>query len=61
MTLLPEIAIRQGLAEGLAVIPLRDPDGSVPSRDLGLAWRRSSRRAEEAQALLPVLEQAVET
>ncbi|MEM0928087.1 MAG: hydrogen peroxide-inducible genes activator [Pseudomonadota bacterium] len=59
VTLLPRIAINAGLAEGLAVVPLRDPDGSVPARDLGLAWRRSSRRADEAKTLLPVLSEAV--
>lgn len=56
VTLLPKLAVDQGLAEGLRVIPLVDDDGTAPSRDLGLVWRRSARRAEEAQALLPVLE-----
>lgn len=59
VTLLPRIAIDQGLAEGLVAIPLVDPDGSMPSRELGLAWRRSARRAEEADALLPALAKAV--
>lgn len=59
VTLLPRLSIDAGLAEGLAVVPLRDPDGSVPARDLGLAWRRSSRRADEAKTLLPVLSEAL--
>ncbi|GGY51623.1 hydrogen peroxide-inducible genes activator [Parvularcula lutaonensis] len=59
ITLLPKLALDQGLAEGLAIVPIRDPDGSVPSRDLGLAWRRSERRAAEAEALAPVLSEAV--
>lgn len=59
VTLLPRLAIAGGLAEGLAVVPLRDPDGSVPARDLGLAWRRSSRRTDEAAALMPVLAEAL--
>ena len=60
VTLLPKLAIDQGLAEGLAIIELKDPDGSVPVRELGLAWRRSSRRAEEAAALIPVLEKVID-
>ncbi|MEM9840139.1 MAG: hydrogen peroxide-inducible genes activator [Pseudomonadota bacterium] len=59
LTLLPKLAVDQGLAEGLKIIPLVDDDGSAPSRDLGLVWRRSTRRAEEAQALLPVLEESL--
>ncbi|MCQ8184070.1 hydrogen peroxide-inducible genes activator [Parvularcula maris] len=59
ITLLPKMAIDQGLAEGLAVRPLEDPDGGTPKRDIGLAWRGSSRRAEEAEALAPVLKEAL--
>jgi LysR family hydrogen peroxide-inducible transcriptional activator len=55
VTLLPKLALDAGLGRGLAVIPLEDPDGTPPARDLGLAWRRSQRRTEEAEALLPVL------
>ena len=56
VTLLPGLAVRQGMADGLVTVPLVDPDGSPPSRDLGLVWRRGARRAEEARALLPVLQ-----
>lgn len=59
VTLLPRLAIRQGMAEGLVEIPVIDPDGHAPSRDLGLVWRRSARRAQEAEALLPVLEESL--
>ncbi|NNU17291.1 hydrogen peroxide-inducible genes activator [Parvularcula sp. ZS-1/3] len=59
VTLLPKLAVGQGLADGLSVIPLKDPDGTSPSRSLGLAWRRSLRRREEAEALAPVLAAAV--
>lgn len=59
ITLLPKLALDQGLAEGLAIVPIEDPDGSVPSRDLGLTWRRSERRAAEAAALAPILEAAL--
>lgn len=54
VTLLPRISVDRGLADGLVTVPLIDPDGSTPSRDLGLVWRRSVRRREEAEALLAV-------
>jgi LysR family hydrogen peroxide-inducible transcriptional activator len=60
VTLLPKLALDQGFGEGLAAIPLRDQDGTVPSRDLGLAWRRSERRREEAEALSPILKAALD-
>ena len=59
VTLLPKLAVDAGLAPDLAIVPLVDPDGTSPSRDLGLAWRRSSRRLEEAQALAPVLSEVL--
>lgn len=59
VTLLPKLAIDAGLASDLSIVPLIDPDGSAPTRDLGLAWRRSSRRADEAAALAPVLKEAL--
>ncbi|NRA29157.1 MAG: hydrogen peroxide-inducible genes activator [Parvularculaceae bacterium] len=59
VTLLPKLAVTHGLADDLTVIPVVDPGESAPSRDLGLVWRRSSRRAEEAKALLPLLEEAI--
>jgi len=59
VTLLPKLAINHGLADDLVVIPVEDPDGSPPTRDLGLVWRRSSRRTDEAKALLPLLEESI--
>ncbi len=43
-TLLPRIAVDAGITAGtdLAIVPV---DGARASRDLGLAWRRRSRRA----------------
>ncbi len=60
VTLLPKLAIDAGLADDLSIVPLVDPDGSAPMRDLGLAWRRSSRRSDEAEALAPVLAGALD-
>lgn len=59
VTLLPKLAITHGLAADLTVIPVVDPGESAPSRDLGLVWRRSSRRSDEAKALRPLLEEAI--
>ena len=51
-TLLPKLAVDQGLAAGagLAAVPVRDGAAS-PARELGLAWRRGSGREAEARAL----------
>ncbi|WOI52924.1 hydrogen peroxide-inducible genes activator [Parvularcula sp. LCG005] len=56
-TLLPKMAVDQGLAEavGLVTIPVRNAAGGEPSRDLGLAWRRGSGREAEARALAELL------
>ena len=56
-TLLPKIAIDQGLAEGvgLVTIPVADPSGQIPMRDLGLAWRHGSDREAEAKALAEMM------
>lgn len=55
-TLLPKLAVDQGLASGagLIAVPIED-EGSRPSRDLGLAWRRGSGREAEAVALASLL------
>ncbi len=52
-TLLPEMAVRDGLAKaaGLVAIPFRDPK---PSRKIGVAWRRGSGRRDEAEAVAKV-------
>jgi LysR family hydrogen peroxide-inducible transcriptional activator len=52
-TLLPQLAVDQGLAAaaGLVTRPVVDRDGNRPSRDLGLAWRFGSGREDEARAL----------
>lgn len=53
-TLLPDMAVRQGLAvsAGLKAVPFRDPK---PSRKIGIAWRQGSGRAEEAAAIADVI------
>lgn len=49
-TLLPEMAVRNGLAEAasLVAIPFAKP---TPSRKIGVAWRKGSGRGEEARAI----------
>jgi len=54
LTLLPQLAVdveTRGRT-GLAVRPFRSP---APFRTIGLAWRRTSARAEEFRALAPFL------
>lgn len=53
-TLLPEMAVREGLAKhaGLAAVPFADP---APNRRIGIAWRQGSGRGEEAAAIAQVL------
>lgn len=53
-TLLPEMAVKAGLAKsaGLAAIPFAPPR---PSRRIGLAWRKGSGRREEAELLARAL------
>jgi len=50
VTLLPELAVEREAAAvpGLAVVPFA---GDAPSRTVGLAWRKSSPRADEFHAL----------
>ena len=52
-TLLPQLAVDQGLAAaaGIVTIPVVDEAGNRPSRDLGLAWRHGSGREAEAREL----------
>lgn len=49
-TLLPEMAVRGGLAKsaGLVAIPFAKP---IPSRKIGIAWRKGSGRRDEALAI----------
>ncbi len=56
-TLLPQLAVTAGLADvtGLVTIPVIDPGGHAPSRDLGLAWRRGSDREAEAVDLAKLM------
>lgn len=53
-TLLPDMAVKDGLAEksGLVAIPFDDPK---PSRRIGVAWRKGSGRREEAQAIAEII------
>lgn len=57
-TLLPEMAVKAGLAEnaGLAATPFVAP---APSRRIGLVWRRGSGRREEAEAIAGILKKAL--
>ncbi|WP_425410882.1 hydrogen peroxide-inducible genes activator [Hyphococcus sp.] len=57
-TLLPDMAVKAGLATraGLKVIPFAKP---VPSRKIGVAWRRGSGRREEAISLAETIKSAV--
>ena len=55
-TLLPRLAVEQGLAAGAGLVALPVGQGeSAPARDLGLAWRRGSGREAEAKALAALL------
>lgn len=53
-TLLPEMAVRSGLADaaGLIAIPFARP---APARRIGVAWRKGSGRRDEAQAIAATL------
>ncbi|MEO1252141.1 MAG: hydrogen peroxide-inducible genes activator [Pseudomonadota bacterium] len=53
-TLLPDMAIKNGLAKaaGLVAIPFKAP---APSRRIGVAWRKGSGRGDEAEAIADVI------
>ena len=55
-TLLPQMAIKDGLAKnsGLIAIPFDKP---VPRRKIGIAWRRGSGRGDEAHAIAKIMKQ----
>ena len=57
VTLVPELAVRAGLAKGTGV-ELRKLDGGSGWRSLALAWREGSPRAPEYRALAPVITEA---
>ncbi|MEO1150614.1 MAG: hydrogen peroxide-inducible genes activator [Pseudomonadota bacterium] len=59
-TLLPDMAVRQGMAQGsgLVVKKLAQP---MPGRDVGIAWRKGSGRAEEVKALAEAVKSALAT
>jgi LysR family hydrogen peroxide-inducible transcriptional activator len=57
VTLIPQLAIKSGLAEGTGV-EIRRLDGAGGWRTLSLAWRPGSPRAAEYRALAPVITQA---
>ncbi|MCC2113440.1 MAG: hydrogen peroxide-inducible genes activator [Hyphomicrobiales bacterium] len=56
ITLLPELAVAAGVAEdtGISLVELTD----APSRQIGLAWRRTSARAAEFELLAELLKPA---
>ena len=54
VTLLPAMAVAAGVAAG-AGVELRPLAGGSAWRTIGLAWRRSSARAEEYRALAPLI------
>lgn len=58
-TLLPEMAVKAGLAKsaGLACVKFAAP---APARRIGLAWRKGSGRGEEAEAIARVLARVLE-
>ncbi|MGE0408369.1 MAG: hydrogen peroxide-inducible genes activator [Amphiplicatus sp.] len=57
-TLLPEMAVKAGLADapGVAVAPFAAP---APVRRIGVVWRKGSGRREEAEAIAKVLKEAM--
>ncbi|MXP63676.1 hydrogen peroxide-inducible genes activator [Roseomonas sp. M0104] len=57
VTLLPQLAIEGGVLAGASVVlkPLGTPQG----RELGLAWRARSPRAEEFRNMAPTIAQAI--
>ncbi|SHO61399.1 transcriptional regulator, LysR family [Pseudoxanthobacter soli DSM 19599] len=58
VTLLPEIAVRSGVAGDprISVLPFRDPQ---PSRTVGLVWRRSSRRTKDFREFAALVRDAL--
>lgn len=57
-TLLPKLAIDAGLADQLD-LAIRPFDPPVAGREIGIAWRKGSARAEEARALGNAVKQAL--
>jgi len=57
-TLLPEMAVKSGLAKsaGLTAIAF---DAPSPSRNIGVAWRKGSGRGDEAQAIADVFRSVI--
>jgi LysR family hydrogen peroxide-inducible transcriptional activator len=58
VTLLPQLAVAAGIADGTGIV-LRPLSGGATWRTLGLAWRRRAARAEEYRAMAPVVAGAV--
>ena len=56
VTLLPDMAVRAGFAKvaNLVTVPMTKP---VPSRKIGIAWRKGSGRADDAKALGAIFKQ----
>ncbi len=57
-TLLPGIAVKDGLAKraGLVVLPFAKPK---PSRRIGVAWRKGSGRRDEAEAIADIIRKLI--
>jgi LysR family transcriptional regulator, hydrogen peroxide-inducible genes activator len=59
ITLLPQLAIDGGILKGTA-IGILPTTGQMPSREIGLVWRRGTGRQREFELLANVLTQLVE-
>jgi len=59
ITLLPQLAIDGGILKG-TVIRILPTTGQMPSREIGLVWRRGTGRQREFELLANVLTQLVE-
>lgn len=56
LTLLPAMAVQDGITSDLDIIPFHSP---APSRDIGLAWRTKDVRAKEYMLLIDCLTAAM--
>jgi LysR family hydrogen peroxide-inducible transcriptional activator len=64
VTLLPEMAVKAGLAKdvSLVTIPFKDTKAyPAPARQIGLVWRKGAKRDADAAAMGEVFRQALES